>query len=186
MLKNERAPPAATERGSKSKHSGHEFTPEALQDSTNSSQFEITGEVYDLVPPGRYQLRFVRSWTSIMFGRQPKLALNFQIVDFGEYNGKRVTRWYNVKQLIGKHGPSGHFRIGKRSDFLAEYAQLFGMPSRNDRFALSHLKAVIVAATIGTVTRSYNQKGIHTSLQYSVVRELLSIEMGTWQKQADP
>jgi hypothetical protein len=122
---------------------------------------------------------FVSWWTGIMFTKAPKIALTFKIVTPGEHFGKLVSRWFNVKRLIGAHGRSGRFQIGRRSDFLTDYVRLVGMPSRTDRLSLARLRPLVLLVKIDTVTINRRQRVIEDPLQYSVVRDLIRIEAGT-------
>ena len=140
--------------------------------------FEIVGEFQALLPPGNYQACFVSWWTGIMFARAPKLALTFKIVTPGDYFGKLVSRWYNAKELIGKHGKSGRFRVGHRSDFLDDYVRLVGMPSRTDRVSLNALRSLVLLVSVQTVETNRRQRTIAEPLRYSVIRELIRIEAG--------
>src|ERR1700753_1755355 len=125
MLKNERAPPAATERGSKSKLSETKNTPAlSVVSSIPLDDFEIADSPLSLVPPGTYSVCYVGHWTGVMFQKQPKLALNFKVVSVGEHFGATLSRWYNAKRLMGHHGTSGRFQVGRRSDLLAEFMLL--------------------------------------------------------------
>lgn len=142
------------------------------------ADFEIEGEPLALIPPGDYQVQFVGWWTGIMFARQPKVGLTFKIVQPGAHFGVKITRWYNARRLIGKHGKSGRFKIGRRSDFLADYARLFGMPTRTDRFSFTRLERLILLVRVDTVGINHRQRQINEKLQYSVVRELLHVVAG--------
>jgi hypothetical protein len=140
--------------------------------------FEIDGEDRALLPPGNYQAHFVGWWTGIMFGRQPKLALTFKILTSGQYFGKCVSKWYNAKQLIGKHGKSGRFRVGRHSDFLADYARLVGIPNRTDRMSMTALRSMVLSVNVKTVEFNRRQAPIAVALRYSVIAKLVQVEAG--------
>jgi len=144
--------------------------------------FEILGEPATLLPPGTYQAVFVSWFTCLMFRKRPKIGLKFQIVDAGDHFGKTLTRWYNARRLIGEHGDSGQFQIGRHSDFLADFARLFGMPSRTDRAPMSRLKKVVLLVEVETVKQRRNQEEIATPLKYSVIRRLLWVTAGSVQE----
>src|ERR1700761_1414529 len=120
MLKNERAPPAATERGSKSKPFTNKYTSGKPSRSTDSADFEIEDGTRVFVPPGIYNVAFVTWWTGLMFGKAKKLGLSFSITDFGEHFEKRVWRWYNIRRFIGPTGVHGRFKAMKGSDFISD------------------------------------------------------------------
>jgi hypothetical protein len=148
------------------------------QRQTEAGDFEILGEQPPLVAPGDYQVAFVDWWTGFLFFKAPKLGLTFQIVTPGSYFGAKVTRWYNVRKLIGRYGKRGRFQVGRRSEFLADYARFIGMPSRTDRVSVTHFASLILLAKIETVTVNHKQKQIADPLRYSVIRELIRVEVG--------
>lgn len=130
-----------------------------------------------LVPPGEYRLR-LDGWNTVMlFGRSPKLVLNFRIMDMGEHFEKPLKRWYNVAELVGRAGKSGKFRAGWSSDLVREYAMLVEQPARRDRLALSSLKEHLIIGLVETVATDRKQGKIAEHSRYSVVRRLLRIEL---------
>lgn len=149
---------------------------------TKAPDFEILGGPAPLLPPGTYQAQFVGWWTGLMFRKRPKIGLNFRIVDPGDHFGKTLTRWYNAVRLVGAHGDSGQFQVGRHSDFLADFARLIGMPSRTDRTPMSRLKKVVLLVKVETVKQRRNQEAIAAPLKYSVIRELLTVVAGSSQE----
>lgn len=137
---------------------------------------EIEGDGYALVPPGEYRLRFDTWTTIIMWGRAPKLALKFKILDFGEHFETTLYRWYNVKRLVGKPGKQGRYKIGLTSDLYRDYASLLGAPLRPDRIALTKLKPLVIVGAVETVSKDRSQTTLHQACQYSVIRELVRTE----------
>ena len=179
MPLNERAPPAATERGSKSKLSVTKYTSANPRTSIDSADFEIEEGTRVFVPPGTYNVAFVSWWTGLMFGKAKKLGLIFKITDFGEHFGKQVMRWYNIRRFIGHTGKHGRFQAMKGSDFIRDYVRLFGMPTRTDRASLTKYERILIKAQIVTVNLNSSQSDILEPLQYSVIRQLNAIEAGT-------
>jgi hypothetical protein len=182
MPQNERAPPAATERGSKSKQSGTKYTSAKPQAARNLGEFEIDEESHVRVPAGTYNVALIDWWTGVMFGKSKKLALTFQIVDMGDYFGKKLVRWYNVKRHIGATGRHGNFKPSRGSAFMSDYVRMVGMPSRIDRPSLTKLFNVLIKAEVATVKRDYEQNTILEPLRYSVIRKLIHIEVGNLER----
>ena len=179
MPRNERGPPVAAERASKSKHSAAKYTSgKPRLSSVPSSDFEIDEGTRVFVPPGIYNVAFVTWWTGLMFGKAKKLGLTFQITDFGEHFGQRVMRWYNIKRFIGHTGACGRFKAMKGSDFIADYVRLIGMPTRTDRASLTKYEKILIKAEIVTVQSNFVQADIAEQLKYSVIRSLISVEAG--------
>lgn len=133
----------------------------------------VADDIPPLVKPGVYDLAFVDFKTAIMFkGKAPKLIMNFRIITFGDYFETELSRYYNVKRIIGKPQRYGCFKCSKTGLFLREYMTLFtGRVSRLDRIPMSHFENVIIEGIINTVTRSQGRH-IPKELQYSVITEL--------------
>jgi hypothetical protein len=128
-----------------------------------------------LVPNGIYDVGFVSYSTAYMFNKVPKLVLNFRILDFGEHNGKVLPRYYNVKRIKGRPRKNGDFKVGRRSDFVHEYATLFGLPRRLDRVSMTPFKSVIIKAKVEVVTSDYKQRQMPEALKYSKIAELREV-----------
>ena len=134
----------------------------------------ISVECSPLVAPDIYRLRFVGYRTALVYRKAPKVALLFRIIDQGEYYETEVSRWYNVKRLMGKPGKSGKFQIGRYSDFLREYLTLFpDAANRLDRISFKPYRSNVITGRIETVTRNAKQKPLPELMQYSIIRELL-------------
>jgi len=174
MPQNGSGPPVAPERAAKSKTSEKQFTRRAPSVQEGFGQIE---NARVLIPAGRYQLQLSHWWTGVLFGRRPKLALIFKVVDFGEHFGVLLERWYNV--TLPRHlatGRNGSFKAGWSSDLVREYVSLIGIVKRNDRIALSKYADAIVNAEIVTVSSTSKQEPLPEALHYSVIRKLLSVE----------
>ena len=130
-----------------------------------------------LVEADLYELAYVSHTTSNMFGnaRAPKLTLWFRIMDYGEFNGIILPRHYNIKNHVGRKGKYGDFKVGKKSDFLHEYLNVFPTASiiRLDRIPMTPLENVIIRGRVRTVTTDYKQRKKHQQTQYSVIAELI-------------
>ncbi len=100
------------------------------------------------------------------------MILWFSIAEAGDEFEKKVARHYNVTRIIGLPQKNGAFKVGVRSDFLREYATLFGMPGRLDRIPMSNFDNCFVKGKVKTVTTDRNQREIPKELHYSVIEEL--------------
>ena len=133
-------------------------------------------EARALLPAGLYDVVFDRYYTWMMFGRAPKLTLCFRVVTMGPHFEQPLQRHYNISKLIGRPGTNGRFKVGFCSDFLREFATLFGTPSRLDRIPMSSFCDHILVAKVRTVTKGSGQQAIQEGLQYSTVAELVRIK----------
>ena len=130
-----------------------------------------------LIKPQKYEFVYVYHETIKLFsGRALKVVYWFRVYSMGEYNGIVLPRYYNIQKIIGKPGKNGLFVAGWKSDFLREYARLFGMPLRKDRLPLGCYTKHIFEGTVRTVIKGANQKLIDKGLQYSVIRELTGVK----------
>ena len=136
-------------------------------------EVSVADDLPPLVKPGTYDLVLVDFKTAIMFaGKAPKLIMAFRIVSLGKYFETELSRYYNVKRIIGKPQLFGRFQCSKKGDFLREYMTLFtGKISRTDRVPMSYYENVIIEGKVDTVKVSRG-KGIPKELQYSVIRGL--------------
>lgn len=138
----------------------------------------LDGPTPVLVKPGTYDLRFDYYATAMMFGRAPKVILHFTIIEMGcEYfDAVQLPRYYNVTKLAERPRKYGRFKVGFRSNFLRDYARLFGVPSRLDRIPMTAFERVIIRGRIRTVTEGSDQRVIPDGLQYSVIEELVGVK----------
>ena len=88
----------------------------------------------------------------------------------------QLARYYDVTKILGKPAKEGRFKVGWKSDFIREYATLFGLLGRLDRISMSKYKGKIIEGNVHVVERSQNHRKIHEDLQYSVVDQLLRVK----------
>jgi hypothetical protein len=146
-------------------------------DTANTDAFGgIEGDRPTLVTPRAYDLRYRSYETAKMFGRAQKLILMFTIAEPGDDFDKPLPRYFNITRLIGKPQKNGAFKVGFNSDFLREYAKLFGVPTRLDRIPMSNFDGCFVRAKVRTVATGNAQQEIPKALQYSVVSEIMELK----------
>ena len=141
------------------------------------TQIYSSAIIYDewpLIQPGEYTFQYVSHSTWMMFGRRPKLVIEFSIVNDDGYSGIKLNKYYNVKNLKGKHGRNGNITITRALNFTRDYYRIFpgNPPKRLDRIPMSRFEGVEVLGKVITVTRGYDQKEIPEPLQYSVITEI--------------
>lgn len=139
------------------------------------SDFLIDQNLPPLIASGKYAVMLDNYQTAIMFGKAPKLILNFKVTSFGEAFGSSIPRYYNVQKLIGKAQKHGRFKVSKSGDFLREYLSLFPEPAnRLDRLPMSRFKNVTIEAEIVTVKESRG-RSLPEPLRYSKIGKLLRV-----------
>ncbi|MEE4381988.1 MAG: hypothetical protein V2J02_08340 [Pseudomonadales bacterium] len=134
---------------------------------------ELDGDPLVLVPPGEYELVFKGWRTLLLFNRQPKVKVDFTILDPGPYQGLLLTRWYNARSLVGKPRNRGRFKHSRSSDILREFCAVVGRPVRYDRLPLSVLSGRVVVGQVATVEKDRNQQSIPDGATYSTIRRLI-------------
>ena len=141
------------------------------------SDITMTGKISPLIDPGEYLAVLDHHETNrSAFGGKPKVYLIFRLVDPG-YIGIELYAAYNVRELSGRSGRNGRFKLTRRQDLTLHLARI--IPDfRLDRVSLNPLKACTVKVSVRTVSKDYKQRALPTSLQYSVIDQILGIEDG--------
>ncbi len=129
-----------------------------------------------LVGEGEYDFALVSSWKGYMFGRCPKLILNFRIVTEGPYFGKVLYRCYGIKGFR-KRGEIA--AKGWHSDFVREYSRLFGVPRKRGEIRLIKYQNKIFRGSVRTVDRDYKQRPLPDHIKYSVIDQLTKVVVGS-------
>lgn len=137
----------------------------------------VAGGLAPCIPPGNYLTSFQRMRTCMMFGRQPKVIMTFGVVD-GEHMGTQLEKFYNAKQLIGKQGPRGQFKVGRSSDYLFDYVRLHGAPARLDRLPTSAWRNSVYTVKVRTVKTRRGGDALPDALHYSVIDKIISKDAG--------
>lgn len=147
------------------------------QSEADGRYASLEGNVPLLVTPGSYDLRFDYYETSILFGKAAKLTLWFTVIEVGheQFGQGRLPRYFNIVKPIGRRGRDGRFKVGPKSDFIREYARLFGAPARLDRIPMSEFERHIIRGKVRTVMHGSDQRPIPEGLRYSVIDELVEV-----------
>jgi hypothetical protein len=152
----------------------------SLLSASNVTQLPTIPTATDLlshIPDGIYSVAYVAHETHKYFGRSCKVVFWFRIIEFGDYFGTVIPRYYNVKRLSGKPGRNGQFVPGRSSDFLREFCKVSTAPiNRLDRLPLSAFQNVQIKARVRTVSADGKQRDLAAQLHYSVIGELLGLD----------
>ncbi len=126
-----------------------------------------------LIPEGMYQCEFHSYETRHSGGFGPKLALKFEILQPDEYAGIVLERFYNVAELPNGAGRKGQFIPPFRGDFVRDYFNFFGRPTRLDRMPIyKPFKELTWACLIETVTTDPKGRAIPEGARYSIIRSI--------------
>ena len=140
-----------------------------------SNPIDQRNELAALVPEGQYKVKFNQYETLKMFG-SPKLRMEFQIIDFGDYFETSVCRYYTLNHLIGKPCVGGRFKpTGQTSVLLVHYYACHPTApriKRLDRIPMDLWKDGEYIADVKTVRRNHRQHKLPEQLQYSKIDDL--------------
>ncbi len=144
-----------------------------FEDEFRTGRDFISGQKIVKIPEGTYDFAFVCYETKRLHVNAFKLVIWFRLVSPGEHHGVVLGRYYNIKRIIGKPGLNGGFKVGPKSDFIREYAALFGcIPKRLDRIPMSPFSPVVLEGVTHTVSISARRRPIPEPARYSVINQL--------------
>jgi len=121
-----------------------------------------------LIPEGTYLARYIGHETAVMFARAQKVALKFEICE-GAFAGTRLIRYFRVKQIAGRPGPNGRFKLSAGGDLYRTLARVLDVKTRPDRISLHALRFTLLKIHVRTVTNDRDNASLAPACQYSVV-----------------
>jgi len=129
---------------------------------------EVNSQPLVLIPEGEYQV-VLKHWKKFWhFGRND-LVMLFEIVDQGDYFGKFLHRYYQVKwngeQIVA----------GWKSYFCRDYQQCFGAVDRNDQFEIREFEDLVFLAEVREVKEDLEKRPLAEVNQYSRIGQLLKV-----------
>lgn len=132
-----------------------------------------------LIPEGTYDLVLHEQFTFKLYGKAPKIVLEFRIVSQGKSHGVILPCFYNATAIRGKPQRGGCFTVARGSNFLFDYFTLFPhlpRPTRLDRLPISPFKSVVIEGTVITVTHGNERRHLPPQMQYSKIDKLLRVK----------
>lgn len=123
-------------------------------------------------PEGQYEA-VLETWVTFRLMSSFRLALIFNIIDPGKYNGKHVPAFYGVKRHKGNTREKGGFIAPPRGDLMDLYYRLNPASPRirPDRVPLTKLDG-IYRITVNDVLKNRKQKKHPHQLVYSQVTDV--------------
>ena len=145
--------------------------------TANVYDFPVDEESAPFIPEGEYRFKF-EGYRTFLFSKSPRLEFQFSVVDFGPYFGTRLSRFYCVEKLTGKHGKNGKCIHKKKGDFLIEFYELFpDQPKRpRSRVPVEPFRNVLIIGKVTTVKQNSLQKQVPEQLWYSKIAKLVGID----------
>lgn len=130
-----------------------------------------------LIEPGIYEVFYKYYETKKVFGAN-KVVMWFQL-GMGEGFNQLIPAYRNVHLLTSPIGKSGKFIAHEHCKLIREWLMLFGRDPnlRLDRIPMTKLKNHVISAHVKTVITDAKQGKLHDANQYSVIDELLDIEI---------
>ena len=99
---------------------------------------EIDWGNYIIIPEGKYQVMYVsHETTNGSFGA--KVKITFTITSYGEFFGKHIDAWYNLKE-IKKVGKGKAISLSRHSKLTGELFNALGYKERVKRLSPLALK----------------------------------------------
>ena len=132
---------------------------------------EIDWGNYIIIPEGKYQVMYVsHETTNGSFGA--KVKITFTITSYGEFFGKHIDAWYNLK-AIKKIGKGKAISVSRYSKLTGELLNALGYKERVKRLSPLALKGKLLWVNVRTVTKNSRQKALHELQRYSVVDSII-------------
>lgn len=129
------------------------------------------------IPAGDYQAIYLSHETAFMF-KTPKVFVHFRIHG-GDHDGVKLYRAYRVKELRGRPRKGGGIKLRHSQELYRQFVRMVsGQVERPDRISLQRLRGCLLKVRVRTVTKDSRQRELPPALQYSVIDEMLSIEVG--------
>jgi hypothetical protein len=132
---------------------------------------EIDWGNYIIIPEGKYQVMYVsHETTDGSFGA--KVKITFTITSFGEFFGKHIDAWYNLKE-IKKVGKGKAISLSRHSKLTGELFNALGYKERVSRLSPQALNGKLLWVNVRTVIKNSRQKSLHELQKYSVVDSII-------------
>lgn len=138
-----------------------------LDSHDDTLSFTMRDDPLALIPPGRYQVGFVRAEKRRYFGGM-KLYITFVIADLGTYNGVHLFKAFNYSEPL---------RRG--TDLYKTLVLLHGRRvSKKTRLSLKLFQDKLFEVEVRTVSLDRNQHPLAEHQKYSVIDRIITIATG--------
>lgn len=124
-----------------------------------------------LIDDGIYQAQCIKHDSSFVLGKARKLFLHFKIIEDGKYNGTRLFMAFNMPY-------DGRVKAGSKYYKTWVMVNDWMKPSRNAKMTPRHFLNRIYKVRTRTVRPKHNDKLMPETFRYSVVDEILTVEVG--------
>ena len=149
-------------------------------DSPNVGDIEVdSSQNWPLLPDGEYEACFIKQEivSLRMFKGETRLFAHFEILD----NGSRIgTKIYGAWRIL-RSSSSGKQRIsvGRNSNLYIMLCRVYNDRIRPDRISFQELRDCVLKIKTRTVKKNFRQLVLPECLWYSVVDDIISIEVGS-------
>lgn len=122
-----------------------------------------------LLPEGMWlEAKYVGHVTALMFRKQPKVFLRFQVVQAGTHFGTELFRQFRVRRLK----PGNKFTLHAGGDLYRLLVRLGQVKQRLDRPTLAIFRQMLFRVHTKTVTRNHDGQEHAPLLRYTVIDEI--------------
>ena len=122
-----------------------------------------------LLPAGLVlEAKYIGHVTALMFRRQPKVFLRFQVVEPGPYQGIELFQPFRVHRLRGRD----KFTLHAGGDLYRLLVKLRQLKQRSDRPSLQPLKHMLFRIRTKTVTTNREGQEHDEALRYTVIDQI--------------
>lgn len=147
------------------------------QRDADAWDIEVAESAHPRIVDGDFEAVFVRHETALLF-KTGKVFLWFRIVAPGPHFGVEICRPYRCREIIGRPGKGGRFKLNRGSDLFKDLARLLDVARRPDRISLHDLRGPVWVIRTRTVDHDHRQRPIPEAARYSVVSEILHAAVG--------
>lgn len=141
-----------------------------IDDTNDDFEFPLNSDIPARVPEKSYDLVFLKADKKHMFGEGERMFLWFKIITPGDWCGTKLYMTCTVAKK-GKWHPSHKY-------WLAWVLAAGRRPARGDRMSTRVFRNKVFRGHVRTVIKTARQTHRTLEQQYSVVDELLSVEVG--------
>jgi len=143
-----------------------------VQPRADADEDGIVDGFKPLLPEGTcLEARFVDYSTVYMFAAH-KVVWEFQVVQPGDWFELRFFRAFRVRQIIGRPGKRGKFKLHAGGDMYQTLVRLLDYRQRADRVSLAPLRQMLFRIKLRTVRINSRQEKLADHVQYSVIESI--------------
>ena len=137
-----------------------------------------TGTEWPLLPDAQYNCKLVKyeAVEMRMFRGALRLFAVFEILDVGEFFGKKLYGAWPVQRASKKEGGKTRLSVKAKSGLYMMLCRVLNYRVRPDRISLAQLKGHVLIVRTRTVYKDHRQRPYPEFMRYSVINEVLEVK----------